>query len=133
MSSDRLVPRPDADSAPYWDAATRGELLVRRCRACHKAHWYPRSHCPYCHADDPVWEATQGTGTIHSYTIVEQNGSRAFRELVPYVIGMVDLVEGPRWFGLLRGDPAVMEVGRPVVVAFDQVGDLALPVFEVTT
>lgn len=78
-----------------------------------------------------MWERASGGGVVYSYSVVHQNGSSAFRELVPYVIGLVDLTEGPRWFGFLRGDLASIAVGALATVAFERTGDVSLPVFEV--
>ena len=30
----RPIPRPDAVSAPYWEAAARGELVIQECKSC---------------------------------------------------------------------------------------------------
>jgi uncharacterized OB-fold protein len=129
METNRLAPQPDWESAHYWEAAREGRLLVRRCSACGRAHWYPRPHCPYCQNNDPAWEQVSGGGTIYTFTVVRQNGGRAFRDLVPYAIGMVDLDEGARWFGFLRGDIDSLEVGGRVVVGFEDIGDQSLPYF----
>lgn len=129
-----IEPSSDWESREYWEGARRGELLIKRCRSCDRAHWYPRAHCPYCHADDPVWEPSSGRGTIYTFTVIRQNNASAFRERIPYTLGLVDLVEGPRVFGTVYGDHATLRVGAPVSVAFDQIGeDTALPVFVLDT
>lgn len=125
----RIEPEADWESGPYWEAAARGVLLIKRCRACGRAHWYPRAHCPHCQADEVEWEAASGRGTVYSHTTVHQNSGRAFRDWVPYRIGLVELEEGPRVFAFLRGPDAALGVGAPVTVGFESVGSTALPVF----
>ncbi len=42
------VPEPTPLTAPYWDAARRGELHLQRCARCDEAIGYPRLNCPSC-------------------------------------------------------------------------------------
>ncbi|MEN3347185.1 MAG: uncharacterized protein V7632_820 [Bradyrhizobium sp.] len=44
------------ETAPFWDAAKAGKLLIKRCTACGEAHYSPRSICPFCFSDRTVWE-----------------------------------------------------------------------------
>ncbi len=47
----RPIPRPDAVSAPYWDAAARGELVIQECKSCGHRQFYPRAVCTDCGGD----------------------------------------------------------------------------------
>lgn len=87
---DRDIPLPvrTPETAEYWDAASRGVLLVRGCRACRKAHHYPRTMCPFCHSDQTEWWTSAGKGVIYSFSIMRRASS-------PYVIAYVTLDEGP--------------------------------------
>lgn len=127
---ERIEPTPDWESREYWEGARRGELLIKRCRSCTRAHWYPRAHCPHCHADDPVWEPSSGRGTLHTFTVIRQNNASGFRDLVPYALGLVDLTEGVRIFATIHGDHTGLRVGAPVSLDFDEVSEnYSLPVF----
>ena len=33
-------------SQPFWEAARQGRLMLPRCLACGRCHWYPRAFCP---------------------------------------------------------------------------------------
>ena len=46
--SERTIPAPEAnpETKPFWDAAAEGKLLIKRCRACGEAHYYPRTLWP---------------------------------------------------------------------------------------
>ena len=87
----RNIPAPAVtiESKPFWDAATEGRFLIKRCTACGEAHWYPRALCPFCFSDETVWEESPGEGVIYSYSVMHRSPSG------PYAIGYVTLKEGP--------------------------------------
>ncbi|MCZ7526791.1 MAG: Zn-ribbon domain-containing OB-fold protein [Acidimicrobiia bacterium] len=126
----RHLPVPDADTQPYWDAASRGELVFMRCRACDSAYLYPRARCPRCWSTDTDWEHSAGTGTVYSYTVVHQNLAAPFRERVPYVLAVVELDEGPRLMTNLDVAPPAVRVGQRVEVRFrEEAAGMRVPVF----
>lgn len=116
---ERPLPRPDNVSKPFWEAASRGELLIQRCPSGHR-QFYPRAVCRVC-GDDPEWEQASGRGTVHTYTVIRQNHARPFRDELPYVVAMVDLVEGVRMMGNITGcAPDEVYIGMPVEVRMVQ-------------
>ncbi|WP_369205914.1 Zn-ribbon domain-containing OB-fold protein [Streptomyces sp. PU-14G] len=130
------VPDADAFTAPYWRAAARGRLLIRRCRAegCGMAHHYPREFCPHCWSEDAVWEEANGRATLYTWSVVHRNDLPPFSERVPYVAAVVELVEGPRMMTELVDCPQeALVVGRQLRVAFREVagegGGVTVPVF----
>jgi hypothetical protein len=130
----RPAPRSDPESAPYWSATLEGRLVVQRCTVCGHHQLYARAHCLKCRS--PVeWVAASGRGTVYSYTVIRQNFSRAFRDLLPYVVALVDLDEGPRLMtNVVDCDPADVRIGAPVRVRFEPVSEeAALPLFELVT
>ena len=127
----RPAPIPDAEWAPYWAATVEGRLLVQRCTACGHVQLYARPHCLVCRS--PVeWHEAGGRGEIYSYTVIRQNPSRSFRHLLPFVVALVDLDEGPRLMTNVVGcDPSEVHIGAAVQVRFEPVSDAAaLPLFE---
>lgn len=127
----RVVPTRDGESREYWEGIDRGELLFKRCRGCGSAHWYPRAHCPRCHADATEWERASGHGYLYTFTTVRQNTSPAFADWVPYSIGLVDLDEGPRVFAHIDGAKGDMRIGADVMARFRPIADGAvLPIFD---
>ena len=127
----RPVPVPDPESAPHWAAANEGRLVVQRCARCGNHQLYPRPHCLRCRG--PVeWVEASGHGTVYSFTVIRQNFSRSFRHLIPYVVALVDLDEGPRLMTNMVGcEPEDLVIGMPVRVRFEPVSDDAsLPMFE---
>ena len=127
-------PRPaavgDAESQPYWDAVRDGRLLVQRCTNGHH-QLYPRPHCIVCR--EPVeWVDASGRAAVYSYTVIHQNFARPWRDLIPYVVALVDLEEGPRLMTNIIGcEPADVRVGMAVRFRPEPAGDDgAVPVFQ---
>jgi uncharacterized OB-fold protein len=120
----------DSDSRPYWEGLAQGELRIQRCNSCSKAVFYPRSICPYCHADQLSWIVASGKGTIYSYTVAHQ-AFGSFAADVPFVVAIVELEEGARIMSRIVDAPRErVTVGTVVRVTFEQVGeDLTLPYF----
>lgn len=126
----RPLPAPDNVSTPYWEAATRGELLFQECPECGNRQLYPREMCTLC-AAKPEWRTATGRGTVYTYTIIRQNWAEPFRSMLPYVVAMVELEEGPRLMANVTGvDPEEVTVGMPVEAWFETVEEgAAIPMF----
>jgi uncharacterized OB-fold protein len=128
--ADRPVPLPDNISRPYWEAAGRGELVYQECGHCGHRQLYPRALCTSC-AATPDWRTASGRGTVHTFTVIRQNWAEPFREMLPYVVAMVELAEGPRLMSNITDcDPEGVHVGMPVEAWFLPVEDgIGLPMF----
>ena len=114
------LPVPNADTAPFWDAARQGELRLQRCGACGTAQFPPRAFCAACHAAAPSWEAASGRGRLVSHTRVHRPPSPAFKADLPYVVALVALEEGPRLMVRLRGSGAdAPRTGAALRIRFD--------------
>ncbi len=112
------APPVNNDTLEFWAATLDGRLLIRRCRSCGAAIWYPRPICPFCHGSDTVWEEASGQGTIYSFTIVHQSGG-AWSAATPYVLAYVELAEGPRMMtNIVDVDPETVAIGQAVDVIF---------------
>jgi len=125
------LPTPDNTTRPFWDAAREGRFLIKRCRACERAHYYPRPFCPHCWSDDVDWEEASGRASLYTWSVVHQNDLPPWPERVPYVAAVVDLEEGPRAMtNVVDCDFERLRVDLPLRVAFRAAGDdVMLPVF----
>lgn len=129
------LPVPDAETEEYWTAARAGRLLIKDCRACGRAFFYPRAYCPRCWSPDTVWREASGRGTVYTFTVVHQNDLPPFRDRIPYVVAVIELEEGVRMTANVEGiDPEQVRCGMPVRVAFREEprGDddvVSIPVF----
>lgn len=131
----RPTPSPNPLTAPYWQAAHQGELKIPRCNACAKFHFYPRSACPYCGSTNLSWQAVSGTGEVYSFTVVHRAPSKGFDALVPYVVAVVVLDEGPHLMTRLTSiEPDEVRIGLRVKVEFEKQDDeTTLPIFRPQT
>jgi hypothetical protein len=110
----RTIPAPPVspETKPFWDAATAGTLLLKRCEACGEPHYYPRAICPFCGSDRTTWLEASGRGTIYSYSVFR-------RAPVPYAIAYVTLEEGPTMMtNIVDSDLDALRIGQRVRVRF---------------
>ena len=130
-SVSKPVPHPSELSAPYWESLSQGVLSLQRCARCEKFRHYPRLVCDGCYSMDVDWVEASGRGEIHSWTVAHHAFHPGFVGDLPYVLAVVDLEEGVRALGRLRGVPPVdIRIGLPVQFTVEQREDgLALPVF----
>lgn len=127
----RPLPRfPQADTAAFWEATREGRLTYQVCRRCGGVVFYPRSHCTHCTSLDLETRASAGKGTIYTFTVIRQHDHPFFRGRVPYVVAFIDLDEGFRMLAEVSGvDPEAVQIGRRVELAWEDCGDVRVPVF----
>ena len=119
------VPPVTVESKPFWDAASEGRFLIKRCADCGEPHWYPRAICPFCMSDETVWEESPGEGVIYTFSIMRRSSSG------PYAIGYVNLDEGPAVLtNFVDCDLSALRIGQRVKVKFQPTeGGPPVPVF----
>ncbi|HEX4192162.1 MAG TPA: Zn-ribbon domain-containing OB-fold protein [Stellaceae bacterium] len=119
MAQDRrlIAPLPFPETAPYWEAAARGKLLLKHCTACGADHFYPRALCPFCFSDKTEWSEAKGTGTIYSFSVTR-------RAEMPYAIAYVTLAEGPTMMSnIVDCDLDAIRIGQRVRLVFKPAED----------
>ncbi len=127
----RLLPRLDDAVRPFWTGGARGELTFWRCQSCGHYLHPPAPICPACLSRHLAAEAVSGRGTLVSFTVNHKQWNQTVP--VPYVIALVELAEQPglRVLANLTGaDPAALEIGTAVRVAFEREEDVWLPSFQ---
>ncbi len=122
----RTYPDPvtTPETGAFWQAAQEGRLLLKRCRACGRFHWYPRAVCPHCMSGETEWVEAKGEGTIYSFSVMA-------RAETPYAIAYVELAEGVRMMTNIVDCPLeAIRIGQAVRVRFAPTqGGGRLPVF----
>jgi uncharacterized OB-fold protein len=110
---------------PYFEAAARGKLMLKKCTACNEVHHYPRALCPFCWSDKVEWVEAKGTGVIYTYSVTRRGGP------VPYCIAYVTLDEGPKLMtNIVDTDLDTVKIGQRVKVVFKKSeGGTAIPMF----
>lgn len=112
------VPQPNELSAPYWEAAMQGRLVLQRCAQCGKVRHYPRLLCDSCYCDRVEWIEASARGRVHSWTVAHHPFHAAFVSDVPYTLVTVDLEEGVRALG--RWEGGTPAIGDPVQGRFQR-------------
>jgi uncharacterized OB-fold protein len=95
MHSERPLPKPNADTIPFWDGCRNHELKFQKCKDCGHVRWPPSIFCPKCYSQDGEWTVASGMGKIFSYAVYHQAFHPAFKQQLPYVVAVVVLEEGP--------------------------------------
>ncbi|MDQ1447171.1 MAG: uncharacterized protein QOC79_142 [Actinomycetota bacterium] len=120
--SDRFLPSPVGLNGEFYAFLARGELRLQRCAACGSWRHPPRYRCAPCGSVDATWEPATGRGRVFSWTVTHRAVDPAFTP--PYAILVVELEEGPRLVGNLRGlDPSELVLELPVVVEIEHASD----------
>ena len=132
MTTNYPLPRANAQTQAYWDGCAQGELRYQRCAQCGHVQCIPRSLCDQCQSRDLQWNASKREGTVLTFTTVHRAPLPVFKDMVPYVIAIVDLDEGFRV--MANALPAVqqgaLEIGARVRIGFKDVHGMVLPVLE---
>lgn len=106
----------DGKSAEFFDAARRGELVIKKCGGCGELLAPEAAVCTTCGGTELTWVPAAGTGTLITWTVVHRAPNRAYAELVPYTVGVVELTEGPWIYARIVGTPSA---ATPLRVAFE--------------
>ena len=97
----------------------RYNLLGTKCEVCGKTYFPLRKICPYCRRDGkPIAVKFSGKGKVFTYTVIRVP-SEEFKMYAPYVVGIVQLDEGPKLTSQIV-DCRLEDVyiGMPVEVCF---------------
>jgi uncharacterized OB-fold protein len=115
----------DEYSAEFFDAATRGELLVRQCENGHfmaptQGYNQPTVRCHDCRSGAIHWTPVSGQGTLIAWTVIHFGGS----EPATRIAGIIELEEGP-WIRALIdvGGDTELQAGATMSVDFVKTGD----------
>jgi uncharacterized OB-fold protein len=88
-------PMEDPETAPFFEAARRGELRIQACTNCGRLRFPPRPMCPWCHSLDSEWQRQSGRGRIWSFAVPHPPLLPTFAEDAPYVVAVIELDEDP--------------------------------------
>src|SRR5262249_20850326 len=127
-------PLPDVDDPvmqPFWDGARAGGLMQQRDVTTGEVVWPPKP--PYWKGGGRLeWFEARGTGRVHTWVVAHEPFLPAMRHLLPHIMVVVTLAEGPRIVGhMVRCPPEAMQFEMPVRVVFKRLSDrVTLPVWE---
>lgn len=108
-----------------------GKLMGSRCVETGEVFVPPRAICPRTYSANMEWVELSGKGKLVAYTAVHI-GTTAMVEAGydrqnPYVTGIVELAEGPRFsaqiLGVDAGQPETIRIGQPLQAGFVERGE----------
>ncbi|MEV0298144.1 OB-fold domain-containing protein [Nocardia sp. NPDC050710] len=130
-AGERVKPLVSWDTEFFWEGTKLGELRIQRLPDGSLRHppvpalWKDKS-------EQTDYVVASGRGTIFSYVV--HHAPKVPGRQLPFVVALVELEEGVRMLGELRGiDPVEVKVGLPVQVEFEKLDDDAtLPFWKVS-
>jgi uncharacterized OB-fold protein len=81
----------------FVDYLQRGKIYGTKCSECGCLQFPPKAYCARCLSNVFQWDELSGDCTLVTFTKVEV-APAAFKEQSPYVLGLAELVEGPKAF-----------------------------------
>jgi uncharacterized OB-fold protein len=114
-----VLPTISEANRPFWEGCLAGELRLQVCDACGHVRYPISDICPRCLSPRTHWAAMSGRGQILSWVRFRHAYNPAWADQVPYKVVLVQLPEGPRFFGNVEPlDDEQLVVGAPVEVVF---------------
>jgi uncharacterized OB-fold protein len=111
----------DPSTAPFWAASRAGRLVAQQCAQCGYLRWPPGPVCTQCQTPGGEWTDVAPSGTLYSYAEYHRALDPAFKDDIPYRVGLVELDEGPRMYGMMRGELVTADIGKKVRAVFEPV------------
>jgi uncharacterized OB-fold protein len=95
----------------FYRRLDRGDLATTFCARCDTPSFPPRERCPNC-LEAAAWRALSGRGSVYAFTQQE----RGLRFTAPDVVGIAELEEGVRVFGVFEEEFRSLAIGQPIQV-----------------
>ncbi|WP_158409762.1 Zn-ribbon domain-containing OB-fold protein [Gordonia sp. KTR9] len=124
------VRSPVADE--FYGHFAQGKIALQRCSACNSWIHIPREMCFRCGSLNLKWDECSGRAELFTWTDTALAPLPVLAEDVPFVVGLVQLEEGPRVVSRLVNVADVeLTPGLKLKVRFDEVdGDTMIATFE---
>lgn len=122
-------PLPDVtfiDHQLFWAGTRERQIRVQRCGQCGSVRFPPRAVCGACQSAAAEWVDAGTQGWLYSWTVTHRAMMVAFRDSVPYVVGVVELdgLPGIRLLGqVVNADPGSLRIGMPMRAVFMDASD----------
>lgn len=117
---------------PFWVGASEGQFKLQRCNNCKVSIFYPRAFCPKCWSSNLTWVDASGKGKLKSFSIIWKPGHPTWIPAVPYVVGLVELEEGPTMLSHILKTGDNLQIGDPLQFISTNIGGRVLPCFQIS-
>lgn len=126
------IPTIDSDSDEYWNGAKSNKLMIRYSEDTNEYFLYSRILGNTSEDDNLIWKQVSGKGEVYSFTEVHSPAGPAFEKDVPYIVALIQLIEGTRIISNIEiKDNEKIKIGDKVEVFFDKVSnELTIPKFK---
>ena len=117
---ERKLPDPllNVGDERYFEGASQGKLMLKKCSGCGQVHYFPRGICPFCFSSKVDWVEAKGTGTIYTFSVTRRAGP------IPYCIAYVTLDEGVSMMtNIVDCDLDTVRIGQKVKLVFKPSGN----------
>ena len=102
----------------FYKHILQGKLMGGKCEKCGKVHLPPRPLCDNCFSNQFEWVELPHNGKLLTYTVIHVAPTQ-FQGMAPYAVGIVELEDGSRIPGMVRGvAPEQINVGMPLTIDF---------------
>jgi uncharacterized OB-fold protein len=113
-----MAEQPTFTIEQFYKNINQGKLLGGKCRKCGKVHLPPRPVCDDCYSREFDWTEIPSKGKLITYTIIHIAPAQ-FQSMAPYAVGIVQLENGLKLPGMIRGVPAEqVRVGMDLAIDF---------------
>lgn len=109
-----------------WTRGTEG-IVYQCCEDCDAVWYFNRDFCPRCGKTRVQTLQASGRGSVHAISLVHRAPTEALRQLVPYLIVLVDAEEG---FRIMAHGEKSLAIGDRASARFVRFGDAVVPYFE---
>jgi uncharacterized OB-fold protein len=121
--------QPSFSVKSFYDFLAKKKLMGVRCSKCSTLFAPPRPSCPKCGSAKLSWVELSGKGKLATFTAVHVGPAELASE-TPYVVGVVELAEGPkvscRITGVDANKPESIRIRTPMTVDFIIKGEKAV-------
>lgn len=106
----------------YWrKQQNRYNLKGSYCETCGRYFFPPRAICPECRRDGKIVDYEfSGNGTVRTFTVI-RTASDDYDIQTPYVIAIIELVEGTCMTAQVICEPEEISIGMPVKSVFRKI------------
>ena len=126
-----MIEEREVNSASFYQFLAEKKLMASRCKKCQALYLPPHPICIKCHGNEMEWVEMKGKGKLVAFTAIAVGQSCTIEEGYsrdnPYLVGIVELDEGPKISGRILGIDAKksenIKMGTPLTVEFTEQGE----------
>jgi len=113
--------QPSFSVQSFYYFLSKRKLMGVKCLKCSTVFTPPRPTCTHCSSTRLQWTELSGKGKLATFTVIHVGPAELASE-TPYIVGVVQLDEGPkvscRVIGLATDKPESIRIGSPMLVDF---------------